>query len=154
MRGHHLRAGLISFKYGCLLVHCLLTVIYFINVPLIEMAAREKRGKSDWKWLHVIDAHHRGEEEIPHEIRRRRVIWVDQRHSCRLFNIQWNMFRDPEMSYFYIDPKCHTFEIVCILEVGWHCCLVLQTRMLWRVLKLCLLHLLIWAFFHDFYTYK
>lgn len=32
---------------GCLLVHCLLTVIYFINVPLIEMAAREKRGKSD-----------------------------------------------------------------------------------------------------------
>lgn len=24
-------------------MHCLLMVIYFINVPLIEMAAREKR---------------------------------------------------------------------------------------------------------------
>jgi len=63
-----------------LLVHCLLTVIYFINVPLIEMAAREKRenrekrGKSDCKWLHIIDAHHREEEEedIPHRRRRRR----------------------------------------------------------------------------------
>lgn len=43
MRGHHLHAGLISLKCGCLLVHCLLTVIYFINVPLIEMAAREER---------------------------------------------------------------------------------------------------------------
>lgn len=89
-------------------------VIYFINVPLIEMAAREKRGKSAyWKWLHVIDAHHRGEEEIPLEIKRRRVIWVDQRHSRRLFYIQWNMFRDPEMPYFSHLPKMsHSWEPV------------------------------------------
>lgn len=28
-------------------MHCLLSVIYFINVPLIEMAAREKRGEKE-----------------------------------------------------------------------------------------------------------
>ena len=32
-------------------MHCLLSVIYFINVPLIEMAAREKRGKERLKMV-------------------------------------------------------------------------------------------------------
>lgn len=109
-----IRARLMLFWWGCLCAHCLLTLIYFINVPLIEMAARgkERRGEGAcWKWLHVIDAHHRGEEEIPLEIRRRRVIWADQRHSRRLFqdpleDVQgsWNVL------FLYSHPKCHTLR--------------------------------------------
>lgn len=59
----------------CLSVHCLLTIIYFINAPLIEMAAREKSG-CKWTrvitdaryygcallWMRVIDARRTGEE--------------------------------------------------------------------------------------------
>lgn len=110
--------------------HCLLMVIYFINVPLIEMAAREKRGKSDWKWLHVIDAHHRGEQEIPLEIRRRRVIWLDQKTLPLQFSISTpKMFRDPEMPYFFFPHPALNVTLFWsgwAVEVGWHRWLVLK----------------------------
>lgn len=50
---------------------------------LFNWDGREREGeKSEWKWLHVIDAHHRGAEEIPLEIRSRRVIYVARIHTA------------------------------------------------------------------------
>lgn len=80
-------------------------LIYFINVLLIVMAAREVGGRRTRReegdgatenGCNVIDAHIAAadEEEIPPEIRSKRVMCgCDHRHSPRPFSVDSQCFR-------------------------------------------------------------